>query len=138
MKECDLVDLNPCSPAITKFDPAPNGAGVYRPQFKLSSDSIHMYAFGNEVAETNFNPLTVWDTMWQDQSMGETKHLRSDVPGNSANRASFSNLQKYTDGSGSLANINNTTSGSFPLSLQLQRGWLWHRLRDLDAADQLD
>lgn len=101
----------------TVFDGTnPSGVWRYRVQYEGEGDNhLHMRAEGQELDETSFDPIGDWQVSWQNQFMGETLHVATDVPGTSADKTAFTVLKnQHTSNSSSWTDVDSLTGISGP------------------------
>lgn len=77
------------------IDPAPTGPEDYQIYAQASSGHMIMKHDSTQIGETAYTLSNWWDPAYQVTYAGETKHLNTDMPGSSANKIRFYQVQKY-------------------------------------------
>jgi hypothetical protein len=108
-KWCLVISPFTCASGypVTDFHEAPPSTGPYisKSDYVGADNDIHLSYEGNVIAQTNFDPLSDWDSAWFAEFAGEVHQIQPDTPGYSTDHAQVTNLQKDTGG-GTWADIN--------------------------------
>jgi hypothetical protein len=80
--------------AQSRWFPAPVGTVRYKTAYHWADDELFMYADGDLLGHTLFDPLNAWAAPFNSQYFGETWFKQADMPGSLDRPVHFSTIRK--------------------------------------------
>lgn len=81
------------APYYTNLPGTISGSHNYQENYEFTTGVLQMWIDNTELAQTNFDPTTVWTAPWQNQWYGETHDPDDDMPGLSSSPEHFRYMQ---------------------------------------------